>query len=371
MDAFWAFELFFSFNAKSAILPFYEVNFMTDYQKICDFENLYKAHKRARCCKRHKKDVILFEMNLAENLWNIKNFLENHTYKVAGYKKFMIFDPKEREIQAFSYYGRIVQHVLCDEVLTPFFDKRLIYDNCACRIGKSTHFALNRLTHFFHQHYKKFGSNGYILKCDIRKYFASIHHEVLKNRLKTVISDKDILNILFHIIDSFEHSPNRGLPMGNQASQLFDLYYLSPLDRFIKENLQKKHYVRYMDDLVLLSNDKDFLQDCLKDMRKIVNVRLMLDFNEKTQIFPIKNGVDFLGFHFYLTDSGKIVKKLRRSSKIRFKNRIKSLQKDYKSGKTQLENINMSLASYRGHLIHGHTYKLRTSAFSKFTFSKN
>ena len=343
---------------------------MTDYEKICDFENLYKAHKRARCCKRHKKDVILFEMNLAENLWNIKNSLENRTYKVAGYNKFMIYDPKEREIQALSYYDRIVQHVLCDEVLTPFFDKRLIYDNCACRIGKGTHFALKRLTKFFHNHYQKYGASGYILKCDIRKYFSSIHHEVLKSRLQTVISDKDILNLLFHIIDSFEHSPNRGLPMGNQTSQLFALYYLDPLDRFIKEKLRIKHYVRYMDDLALLSDDKDYLKDCLKNMQKIVNNQLKIEFNDKTQIFPIKNGVDFLGFHFYLANSGKIVKKLRRSSKIRFKNRLKKLQTEYKIGKAHLEDINASLASYRGHLMHGHTYKLRSSVFSKIKFSK-
>ena len=341
---------------------------MTDYEKICDFENLYKAHKRARCCKRHKKDVILFEMNLAENLWKIKNSLESHTYKVSGYNKFMIFDPKEREIQALSYYDRIIQHVLCDEVLTPFFDKRLIYDNCACRIGKGTHFALKRLTQFFQQHYKKYGANGYILKCDIRKYFPSIHHEVLKNRLQKIIPDKNILNLLFHIIDSFEHSPNRGLPMGNQTSQLFALYYLDPLDRFIKEKLRIKHYVRYMDDLVLLSNDKEYLKDCLKNMQSLVNNQLKLEFNNKTQIFPIKNGVDFLGFHFYLTDSGKIIKKLRRSSKIRFKNRLKKLQHEYKTGKTQLDDINMSLASYYGHLKHGNTYKLRTSVFSKTKF---
>ena len=330
---------------------------MTDYEKICDFENLYKAHKRARFCKRHKKDVILFEMNLAENLWKIKNSLENRTYKVSGYNKFMIFDPKEREIQALSYYDRIVQHVLCDEVLTPFFDKRLIYDNCACRIGKGTHFALKRLSTFFQQHYKKYGANGYILKCDIRKYFPSIHHDVLKNRLQKIIPDKDILSLLFHIIDSFEHSPDRGLPMGNQTSQLFALYYLNPLDRFIKEKLKIKHYVRYMGDLVLLSDDKDYLKNCLKSMQSLVN--------NKTQIFPIKNGVDFLGFHFYLTDSGKIIKKLRRSSKIRFKNRLKKLQHEYKTGNTKLDDINMSLASYYGHLKHGHTYKLRASVFSK------
>lgn len=341
---------------------------MTDYEKICDFENLYKAHKRARCCKSHKKDVILFEMNLSENLWKIKNSLENHTYKVSGYNKFMIFDPKEREIQALSYYDRIVQHALCDEVLTPFFDKRLIYDNAACRIGKGTHFALKRLTLFLQQHYKKYGANGYILKCDIRKYFPSIHHNVLKNQLQKIIPDKDILNLLFHIIDSFEHSPNRGLPMGNQTSQLFALFYLDPLDRFIKEKLRIKYYVRYMDDLVLLSQDKEYLSDCLKIMQKIVNNDLLLEFNEKTQIFPLKNGVDFLGFHFYLTDSGKVVKKLRRSSKVRFKNRMKKLQKDYKTGKIQLENIKMSLASYKGHLKHGHTYKLRSDVFSKISF---
>ena len=121
---------------------------MTDYEKICDFQNLLNAHRRARCCKQHKKDVVSFELNLTENLWKIKNALDSRSYKVSGYKKFMIFDPKEREIQALSYYDRIIKHVLCDEVLRPFFDKRLIYDNAACRIGKGTHFALGRLTEF-------------------------------------------------------------------------------------------------------------------------------------------------------------------------------------------------------------------------------
>jgi len=189
---------------------------------------------------------------------------------------------------------------------------------------------------------------------------------VLKNRLTQVIPDKYILNLLFHIIDSYQYSPNRGLPMGNQTSQLFALYYLDPLGRFIKEKLQIKHYVRYMDDLVLLSDDKERLAECLKITKTIANNHLKLEFNDKTQIFPIRNGVDFLGFHFYLTDSGKVIKKLRRSSKVRFKNRLKQLQHEYKTGKVQLDDINMSLASYCGHLKHDHTYKLRDSVFSKF-----
>ena len=123
---------------------------------------------------------------------------------------------------------------------------------------------------FFQQHYKKYGANGYILKCDIRKYFPSIHHDVLKNRLQKIIPDKDILNLLFHIIDSYQYSPNHGLPMGNQTSQLFALYYLDQLDRFIKEKLQIKHYVRYMDDLVLLSYDKDYLKKSINSVPSLL-----------------------------------------------------------------------------------------------------
>lgn len=344
---------------------------MTDYEKICDFQNLFKAHKKARLGKRHKKDVILFEANLSENLWNIKNSLENHTYKVGGYKKFLIYDPKKREIQALSYYDRIVQHVLCDEVLTPFFDKRLIYDNCACRIGKGNHFALDRLSCFMKQHYKNYGANGYVLKCDIKKYFSSIHHQVLKNQLEKIIPDKNILKLLFNIIDSYEHSTNRGLPMGNQTSQIFALFYLNSIDRFIKENLKIKHYIRYMDDMVLLCNNKSYLKHSLNMLTDLVENNLSLSFNEKTQIFPIQNGVDFLGFHFYLTSTGKIVKKLRNSSKIRMKKRLKKLQTDYSKGKIEIENVNLTLASYSGHLKHGHTYKLKKKLFSNLVFTRS
>lgn len=343
---------------------------MTDYEKICDFQNLYNAHKRARRCKQHKKDVILFEMNLAENLWKIKESLENHTYKISGYHKFLIYEPKEREIQALSYYDRIVQQVLASQVLAPFFDKRLIYDNCACRVGKGTHFALDRLTLFMRQHYKKCGTCGYILKCDIRKYFPSIHHDVLKNKLQKIIPDKDILNLIFNIIDSYEHSPNRGLPMGNQTSQLFALYYLDSLDRFVKEKLQIKHYVRYMDDMILLCDDREYLKDCLAQMITLVRDDLKLEFNQKTQMFPIKNGVDFLEFHFYLSESGKVIRKLRRSSKVNFKNKIKKLQHEYKICEIEIEDINMSLSGYYGHLKNGHNYKLRSAVLSKAAFSR-
>lgn len=346
-------------------------NSPSDYEKICDFQNLYNAHIRARRCKRHKKDVILFEMNLSDNLCRIKEDLEKHQYEIGGYKRFNIYEPKEREIQALSYYDRILQHTLCDNVLSPFFDKRLIYDNCACRKGKGTHFALKRFSKFLHEHYKKYGSNGYILKCDITKYFQNIPHDVLKNKLIKVIPDKDILDLLMKIINSFEYSENRGLPMGNQTSQLFALFYLDQLDRFVKEKLQIKHYIRYMDDMVLIHPSKEYLKKCLNGMNDLVENELKLSFNSKTQIFPLRNGIDFLGFHFYLTDTGKIIKKLRRSSKVRYKNRMKKLKKDFESGKTDLSSIKMTIASYNGHLKYGHTYKLKKNVMSKFTLKLN
>ena len=283
----------------------------------------------------------------------------------------MIHYPKDREIQALSYPGRVVQHALCGEVLTPFFDKSLIYDNCACRIGKGTYFGLNRLSKFMHEHFKMYGSEGYILKCDIRKYFPSISHEVLKTRIKIIVTDKNILNLSINIIGSYEHLPSLGLPMGYQTSQLFSLLYLDPVDRLVKEKLKIKHYIRYMDDMVLLSHNKLILKNCLERMQYLVENGLRLSFNNKTQIFPSQNGVDFFGFHFYLTSKRKVIRKLRSSSKKRFKQRLQKLQKDYSCGKIEIKGINSSLTSYSGHLNHSHTYKLKQKIFSTLNFVRH
>lgn len=137
----------------------------------------------------------------------------------------------------------------------PYLEPRLIYENAAYREGKGTHFALNRLEKFMHEHYKKCEASGYMLKFDIRKYFNSIDHEVLKKKLSKFL-DEEVKKLLYYIIDSFEYTPGRGLPMGNQTSQWFALYYLDRLDRYIKEKLRIKHYVRCMDDGVLLSPSK-------------------------------------------------------------------------------------------------------------------
>lgn len=217
---------------------------ITDFETVCDFDNLYRAHTKARLGKRHKPDVIAFDMDLASNLWAIKERLENCSYTVGSYKRFTIYEPKQREIQALCYADRIVQHSLCDNVLTPFFENRLVYDNCACRVGKGTHFGMKRLEGFLREHYRGHGAQGWMLKADVRKFFQSIDHDVLLERLRRVIPDPDVLRLCEGIVHSFNTDTGRGLPMGNQTSQLFALYYLDPIDRLVKERLRVVHYTR-------------------------------------------------------------------------------------------------------------------------------
>ncbi len=338
------------------------------------FRNMYQAYKRSSRSKHSKQEVIDFELDLSRNLWSIIRQMEDKTYRVGGYHRFMIYDPKKREIQALSFRDRVVQHCLCDNILQPYFENRLIYDNAACRVGKGTHFAMDRLSGFLREHYRSHGTQGYILKYDIRHYFDSIDHEILMRKLSG-IPDRNVRGLLYHIIDSYakEKDPasgtGRGLPMGNQTSQWFALYYLDPLDRLIKEKLCVRHYVRYMDDGILIHESRDFLKDALEQMRELA-AQLKLEFNDKTQIFPISQGVDFLGFRFYLTDTGKVIRRLRTSNKRRWKRRLKKFKADYGNGEKTTKDIQRSIVSYRGHLSHGHTYNLRRKVMAGFVLTK-
>lgn len=343
---------------------------MTDYEKICDFQNLYKAHTIARKSKRTNREVVEFEMNLAENLVKISDSLTNGTYEMFGYYSFMVHDPKDRAIHALHYRDRVVQHCICDEVLAPTLDRKLIYDNAACRLEKGTHFAMGRLNGFLHDFYHKHGTNGYFLKCDIRKFFDNIDHHVLKEKLRKVFTEEKLFSLLCQIIDSFEKSPGKGLPLGNQTSQWFAIYYLDSFDRLIKEKLQIKYYTRYMDDCVLIHHNKEYLKQCLTTLQEYIGETLRLALNEKTEIFPIKNGVDYLGWHFYMTDTGKVIRKVKPSTKTKYKRKLRYFQKAYADGSVNIEDIKQVLSSYRSHLSFGHTYKLQKKVLGNFVLRR-
>lgn len=341
------------------------------YDLICDFANLYKAHKKTRLGKRNKNEVIKFEMNLSKNLIDLSNSLKDETYNISGYYEFWVFDPKKRKIHALYYKDRVVQHALCDEILVNVLDKKLIYDNASCRINKGTHFAIKRVNSFLLDFYKKYKTNGFILKCDIKKYFDNIDHTILKQKISKVIGDDKIFNLIVKIIDSYHTGIGKGLPLGNQTSQWFAIYYLDSLDRLIKEKLKIKYYSRYMDDLVLIHENRDYLKYCLKEMTKMITNNLKLEFNQKTQIFPISQGVDYLGFHFYLTNTGKVIRKLRTQRKIKIKRKFKSIQKKYKEGLVDIDYVSQMINSYNAHLTYGHTNKLWSHILNNFKLTKN
>ncbi len=341
-----------------------------NYNELFTFENLYQAHLCARKTKMHKPDVVEFDFNSSGYLWDLFEKLNNRTYNVAGYNKFCIYEPKKREIQALRYYDRIVQHCLCDNYLYPLLTNRFIYDNGACQKGKGTSFAYKRLTKFLSDYYKHYGNSGYILKADVRHYFPSVDHDILKERLSKPVGDGDILNLLYNIIDSFENEPGKGLPMGNQTSQLFALYYLDPIDRLIKEKYRMKYYTRYMDDMVIIFNDKTALKELLAEMKIEARDKLKLEFNEKTQICPIKNGVEYLGFRFYLTESGKVVQKLKKQKKKQLRRRFKKIPEQYSRGEITIEDYKQTLAGVNGHLKQGNTYGFRRSLISNIAFKQ-
>lgn len=345
-------------------------NKLEEYKEICCFESLYQAHKKARRGKQDKKEIIQYECFLTENLMRLSWHLENKIYRPGGYHRFVIYDPKIREIQAPGYGDRIVQHALCDCVLGPYLDRRLIYDNAACRPGKGTHFAMVRLSGFLRDFYKKHGNDGWILKCDIRKYFASIDHKVLKEKLSRTGLCSDTKWLLDVIIDSCPGGEGRGLPMGNQTSQWFALFYMDGLDRLVKEKLRIPYYTRYMDDMILVHHDKDYLQYCLQQMQTYAKQRLHLEMNEKTQIHHIRQGVDYLGFHFWLNETGKVVRTLRQQSKKRIKRKLRAYRRLYAEGRLDIRAAGKSLASYYAHLGHGDTWHLRQNISKNFVLQR-
>ena len=328
---------------------------MTDFEKIHSFESLYNAYRKARQGKRWKGAAAKFEVNLLEALNLLSVQLQSHTYRLSPYNTFKVYEPKERVVMSNSYKDKVVQHALCDNVLEPRVQSTFIKDNYASQVGKGTHFGLERLEGFMRRFYRVRGVDGWVLKCDISKYFYNIKHDALKSLIRKYISDPDCLWLLDMIIDSTEG--NVGIPIGNQSSQLFALLYLSSLDHMIKEKLGIKFYGRYMDDFYLIYEDKEYLRYCWKEIERHVN-ELGLSLNAKTNIYPLKNGIDFLGFHSYLTESGAVIRKVRRRSKNNMKRKLKKLAALHAAGRIDAKTVEQSYQSWRGHAEKGNSYHL-------------
>ncbi len=322
------------------------------------FDKLLQAHKRCRRSKQHKKDTISFEINLSTNLAELSKSLLNQTYKIGNYKQFYIYEPKKRNIEALSYKDRVVLMAYCTHILEEKIEKKLIYDNVACRKGKGTFFGIKRLEHFLRDFFKKNKTNhGYFLKCDIKKYFQSINHNILVSNLQKSGLDDEDMWFVEKLLESKNVQTGVGLPIGNQTSQWFGLFYLNVVDRLIKEKLRIKYYVRYMDDMILVHHDKEYLKHCKKEIEKLANEKLNLELNSKTQIGQLKDGIDFLGFRSVLTKTGKVLVFLRSQAKQRLKKKLKFIGRLKINKLVDDDFVKLRLNAYNAHLCHSNSMK--------------
>ena len=335
---------------------------MTDFQKIIDFDNMYKAYRKSKSGKGFKKSSARFGVMALDGITTLIEQLKNKTYKVSEYTEFKVYEPKERIIKTTSFKDKVVQHSLCDNVILPRLQNIFIQDNCAGQKGKGTLFGLDRLAEQMREFYKRYGFSGYILKCDISKFFYNISHEQLKDIVEYWFGyDQDVCWLINLFINSTD---GKGIPLGNQINQGLALLYLDGMDKLIKCELGIEYYGRYMDDFYLIHSDKEYLKHCLKVISEYLKT-LDLTLNGKTQIFPFKNGVNYLGFHTYVADSGRIVRKLKNENKRNAVKKYLKMAKLVANGKLSKDKFDASYNAWKNHISHGNCYMIGKNTDSK------
>jgi retron-type reverse transcriptase len=325
------------------------IQFSHSYDDIISIKNLLGGWKEFVNCKRCKIDVSEFTRNLFANIQELHQDLKDKTYSHGEYCHFKIKDPKPRDIHKALVRDRLLHHAIYRQ-LYPFFDRTFISDSYSCRNEKGTHKGFKRFSDFAHR--ASFGHTKtiWVLKCDVRKFFASIDHQVLFNILDQYIPNKDIIWLMRRIVSSFRSTKEGiGLPLGNLTSQLFVNIYMNEFDQFIKHKLKAKWYIRYADDFVVLRQDRKWLESILANIRAFLEEKLHLTLHpDKVSIRTFAAGVDFLGWvHF----PGYRV--FRTATKKRMFRNL-----EYKKENTNPEKLVITVGSYLGMLSHGNAYKL-------------
>jgi len=332
-------------------------NELDDFSILVDFGNLYKAHQSCRKGKRWKDSVAIYDIRGLECTLTIQELLTTGKYRLSPYNCFVINERgKKRDIKSIKYRDRVVQKSLMDNILTPTVTKTFIDTNCASLKGKGTDYALKKLRQHLQRQVRKKGTGGYILACDMKGYFDSIPHELLNTYYESIFEDKWLIGLIRHIHRSIPGGI--GVPLGNQLSQLDALLALSPLDHIVKEQMHIEGYARYMDDFYLIHEDKEYLQECRKQIQAWVEERGMRMNPKKTKIVPMRQGIDFLGFHFFVTETGKVVQRLSQKSIKHHRQKLRKMKKQLDLGNCTFQVCKEAHNGWKAHAKRGDTYYL-------------
>lgn len=355
------------------------------YDKICNFGNLLAAFKAVKKNNNNDFPIVKYFFRLENNLLDLRSKLLDQSFTTKPYKRFIVTDPKRREISAPHFEDRIVQHALVT-IIEPIFEKVLIDDAYACRIKKGTHFALKRVKKFLQASRCYYGKNHdiYVMKCDVRKFFSSISWDVLLEIVAKKITDTRTMDLIRKIvtnysvyitkeklkayqqslfetitIDPVSVVQRKGLPIGNLTSQLFANVYMNELDQFVKHKLKEKWYGRYMDDFFIISGDKNRLLKEKIIIDEFLKTKLKLSLHPKKSLIQnTKDGVCFVGYRIFYDHI-----LIRGSTLRRFQKKYAMKVRKYKLGKLDEKKLRECRTSFQGHLKHANAYKLNKMMF--------
>ncbi len=345
----------------SGWLRHYMKTYKNLYSRLCSYENLFLAYKKAKKDKTTKTYVIEFGKNLEANLKKLEFELVNKIYEPKKLKLFIVRDPKTRRICKSKFRDRIVHHAIVN-ILEPIYEKIFIYDSYASRKNKGQHKALERFDEFKRKaslNGKKINGIkdknyvcGYCLKADIKKYFDNVSHEILINILKKKVKDDNVIWLIKQILSNhLNEVKNKSMPLGNHTSQFFANVYLNALDYFVKHKLKIKHYIRYVDDFIILHNSKKTLEFYKKEINNFLKNELKLGLHEdKSKIVPLHKSIKFLGFrNFYY------YRLLKKSNIKQIKRNLTIWGKMYKENN---EKLKARIEGWKAHASHSNSYNL-------------
>jgi len=345
------------------------------FERISAFDNLVEAARKAQRGKRFRRDVSEFNLNLERELVGLQHELAGGTYRPGPYKTFAIRDPKPRIISAAPYRDRVVHHAIC-AVIEPIFERSFIHDSYACRRGKGAHAAVDRLTRLM-------GRADYAMKLDMRRFFPSVDHAVLRAIVRRKLKCARTLELLDLVIANGDGAPTetdylpgddlftpleraKGLPIGNQTSQFLANVYLDPLDHFAKETLGCSRYIRYADDIVIVEDDRATLADIRRALSDFALRRLRLRFHvSRADAVPVHCGMTYLGYRVYPTH-----RLLVRANGVRFARTMRRMQRLFAVGQMTGTEIGKRIVGWIGHAAHADTHGLRTALIEGVVFRR-
>ena len=317
------------------------------FERIISLENLFSAWNEFRLGKEGKLDVQEFGLDIEDNIFELHEALKSNSYVHSPYKSFYLHDPKLRHIFKARVRDRILHHAIV-KIIGPIFEKSFIFDSYSSRKNKGTHKAIDRFRYFAQKLSRNNSRTIWILKCDIKKFFDSVNHDIIIYQIRDKVKDEKAVELMKNIVDSISTRENSGIPLGNLTSQLFSNIYLDNFDQFIKRHLRLKYYIRYNDDFMILDSDRQFLEGLISIISSFLKEKLNLELHpQKVSIRNWGQGIDFLGYVIFPYHTI-----LRTKTKQRILRKIKRNHRQLKTGPLYQKSFNQSLQSYLGILKH-------------------